>query len=237
VSSRGELKEVEAGDAAELDSGEVAEGLLNTVVGLVDNKGSTTKGVTPVTGLTLSGADLLRVSGLLDISEGTDTGKDVLGGRGLLGGLNGVVNDKRNLGHIIDLVSTCHHEGRDGRGSKSGGNSITPLGSVDLAMPLPPRLGGSEHASTTTHVTEGTLSGPGGTSSSDTGDTGDGASSSPGGSGDLLSGPGRDGVSLTVVLAHVGVHELDNVGTHGSGHDSGEGGLTGFLSGEGEDRY
>jgi len=53
----------------------------------------------------------------------------------------------------------------------------------------------------------------------------------------LLAGADGDGVGLAVVFAHVGVDELDNVGTEGGGHDGGEVGFTGFFTGEGEDAY
>jgi len=51
----------------------------------------------------------------------------------------------------------------------------------------------------------------------------------------LLSGADGDGVSLTVVLVHVGVNELDNVGTDGGAKDSGEWRGAGLFSGERKD--
>ena len=86
VSSGGELEEVEAVDVAELDAGEVAEGLLDAVVVGVDDQRTATEGVAAVAHLALAGADPLGIGGLLDVGEGADGGEDVLGGRGLLGG-------------------------------------------------------------------------------------------------------------------------------------------------------
>jgi hypothetical protein len=51
----------------------------------------------------------------------------------------------------------------------------------------------------------------------------------------LLTSADGDGVGLTVVLGHVGVDELDNVGTDGGVEDSGEWRGAGLFSGEGED--
>lgn len=236
VSTGGELEEVEAVDVAELDAGEVAEGLLDTVVVGVDDQRTTTEGVAAVAHLALAGTDLLGIGGLLDIGEGTNRGEDVLGGRGLLGGLNGVVEDKGDLGDLVDAVSTGHDEGGDSGGGEGRGDGVTLLGGVDLLMPLAPGLGGVEHTSTAAHVAEGTLSGAGGTATADTGDTGDGTAGTPGGGRDLLAGADGDGVGLTVVLVHVGVDELNNVGTEGSRHDGGEGGLTGLVTGGAENR-
>jgi len=237
VSTGSKLEEVEAADAAKLNSGKVAEGLLNTVVGGVDDKRSTTEGVTTSTHLTLTGTDLLGITGLLNILKSTNGSKDILGSGSLLGRLNGIVKHERNLRNLIDTVTTSHNKGRNSSGSQGGRNSIPLLGYIDLTVPLPPSLGRSKHTSTTTHVTEGTLSRTGGTTTADTGNTSYGTSGTPGRGGDLLSGADGDGVGLTAVFGHVGVYELDNVGTDGSGHDIGEGGFTGFLSGEGEDGY
>ena len=44
-----------------------------------------------------------------------------------------------------------------------------------------------------------------------------------------------DGVGLTGILVHVGVHELNDISTDGGGHDIGESGLAGLGTGEGED--
>ena len=235
VSSRSELQEVQAVHAAELDTGKVAEGEFDAVVLSVDDEGTTAHSVSAVTHLTLTGTDLLGVSGLFDIIEGTNGRKNVLGGGSLLSGFDGGVDDKRNLGDLVDDVSTGHDEGGNGGGGECGRNSVSLLADVHLLVPLAPGLGGCEHASSAAHVTEGSLSGSGGTSSTDTGNTGDGTSCTPRGSGNLLSCADGDGVRLTLVLVHVGVHELDDVRTEGSRHDFGEGGLSGLVSGERED--
>mmetsp|Transcript_4103 Transcript_4103/g.9238 ORF Transcript_4103/g.9238 Transcript_4103/m.9238 type:complete len:333 (+) Transcript_4103:280-1278(+) len=234
VSTGCELQNVQTVDAAKLDTGKIAEGKLDSVVGGVDNKRTTTHGVSSVTHLTLTGTDLLRVSSLFDIIESTDGGKDILGGGGLLGGFNRGIQDKRNFRDFVNDVSTGHDKGRDGGSGQGGGNGVSLLANVDLLVPLAPGLGGSEHASSTTHVTESSLSGSGGTSSSYTGNTGDGTSGTPRGSRNLLSSADGHGVSLTLVLVDIGVNKLDDVRTERSRHNSGESSLSGFVAGEGE---
>mmetsp|Transcript_7047 Transcript_7047/g.15377 ORF Transcript_7047/g.15377 Transcript_7047/m.15377 type:complete len:172 (+) Transcript_7047:412-927(+) len=133
-------------------------------------------------------------------------------------------------------MAAGHDEGGNGGGGKSGGDGVTLLGGVDLLVPLAPGLGGVEHTSTAAHVSEGTLSGAGRTTAADAGDTGDGTAGTPGAGGHLLTGADGDGVGLTVVLVHVGMNELNDVGTEGSRHDGGEGGLTRLVAGEGKDR-
>ena len=235
VASRGKLKKVQSVNTAEFDTGKVAEGKLDTVVLCVNDKGTTAHGVSAVTHLTLTGTDLLGVTGLLDIVEGTNGGENILGSRGLLGGFDGGVQDKRNLRDFVDDVSTSHDKGGDGRSGEGRGNGVSLLSDVDLLVPLTPGLGGCEHASSTTHVSEGSLPGSGSTSSSDTWDTGNGTSGTPRRGRNLLTGSDGDGVGLTLVLVDVGVNKLNNVGTERGRHDSGESSLSGLVAGERED--
>ena len=237
VSTRGQLKKVQSVNTAEFNAWKIAEGLLETVIGGVDNEWSTTEGVATVTHLTLTGTDLLGVGSLVNITTGTDGDEDVLCLGSLLGGLNSVLNNERDLRDVINDVTTSHHKSRDGRGGKSRSNGITLLGGVDLTVPLTPSLGWCEHASSTAHVTEGSLSGSGSTRTSDTRNTGNGATGTPRGSDSHLTGMDVDGESLTVVLVHVSVNELNDVRTQRSSHDSREGGLPGFVAGKREDRY
>ena len=235
VAAGGELEEVEAADIAELNTGKIAEGLLDSVVGRVDDKGTATEGVATVTHFSLSGADGLGIGGLVDIADGADGGKDVLGSRGLQGRLDAILEDKGNLGDLIDAVATGHDEGRDGGSGEGRGDRVALLRGVHLLVPLAVGLGGGEHAAATAHVTEGTLPGAAGSAATDAGNTSDGTAGTPGVGGDVLSGADGDGVGLTVVLADVGVDELNNVGTEGGRHDGGKGGLTGLIAGEAED--
>jgi hypothetical protein len=71
-----------------------------------------------------------------------------------------------------------------------------------LDVPLPESLGRSEHPSSPAHVSESSLSGPGGTATGDTGDTGDGTTGTPRLGRVLVTGVLEDSVSLSLVLVH-----------------------------------
>jgi len=221
VSSRGELEKVQAANLDEVDTGEVAEGLHDAVILVVDHKGTTTQNMATVAELSLTAAELARASRLLDIFVGTDR---LQGGNGLLGlveRLGRVVNNARDLLDLSDGVSTGHHKGREGRSSQSRGDGVTLLVGVDLLVPLAPSLGRGEHATLAAHVSEGGLARTGVTATRHTGDTRHGATSSPGLSGVLVTGSDRDSVRLTLVLVHVGVNKVDNVGADRGQEDSG----------------
>ncbi|KAI0556599.1 cytosolic 80S ribosome and 60S large subunit [Gracilaria domingensis] len=79
-----------------------------------------------------------------------------------------------------------------------------------------------------------------GTAAWNTRDSRDGASGTPGGGGGLHAGHVVDGVRLTAVLPHVGVHELNNVvadrGGEDGRHGDGAGRLAGLRAEHGDDR-
>lgn len=230
VTSGGEVEEVQGADGAELNTGDVPEGLGDTLVLLVNEEGTTPLGEATVPELSLSSPQLLGPLNLLDIAKSVDALED---GNSLLGlgdALNGVVDDEGDLSNPLDAVSAGHDEGGEGGGSEGRHNGETTLVLVDLPVPLAPGLGGGEHATLAAHVSEGGLSGTVGSSTGDTGNTGDGATGTPGLSAVLVSSLLSDGVSLTPVLGHVGVDELDNVGADGGLEDPGEANALGGLS-------
>ena len=121
--------------------------------------------------------------------------------------------------YLIDLVAAGHDQRGQGRGGQGGSDRVALLGDVDLAVPLAPDLGRGEHASSTAHVSEGSLSSAVGSSSGHTGNTRDGASSTPGLGGGLVTGLHEHTVSLALILVHVRVDDADHVGpgeVHGS---------------------
>jgi hypothetical protein len=222
MSTRGELEKVKTGDISELHTGEVAEGLGDTVVVLVDDEGTFALDVTTVTALTNTTTELLGVLGLKDIIIGSDRLEQTDGLLGLLKGLSVVGDNEGDLRDIGDLVTTGHHKSGEGRGSQSRSHGITLLVGVDLPVPLSPDLVRGEHTTTTAHVSEGGLTSGRGTTTRDTGDTGDSATSTPGLSGVLHTDLLIDTVRLTVVLSHRGVDKVDHIGTDGCQKDGGE---------------
>ena len=232
MTTRSETEEVETSDVAEFDTGEVSEGLSDTFFTIVvDNHGTETSDVTAISQLAHTTADVLGGSDLFDIGVATALLQEGDGFLGLLHVAEFVSNNEGDFTDFVDLVTAGHDEGGDGRGSDGGDESISLLVEIDLAMPLSPDLGGSEHTTLATHVSEGTLAGSGGTTTRNTRNTGNSSTSTPGDGGVLVTGTLEDGVSLTVVLVHatdyanersflLGVDELNNIGTDGSGENS-----------------
>jgi hypothetical protein len=163
VTTRSELKEVESGDGAGLDTSDVAESgdkLLAIRLGGVDDKRTTSLAVAAATELALTGTELLGVLDLADVLSGTDSLQKTESGGGL-GNSSSLedsgVDDQRDLRDRVDLVSTGLEE-RNGRGGSEGRtDGISLLVFRDLDVPLAPNLCRGEHATGSTHVTEGSL--------------------------------------------------------------------------------
>jgi len=173
------VKEVHPVDVQEGDSGQITEGFGDTVVFGVDDQGSLAHGVSSVSDLADTGPHLAGFLGFLNIivsSDGLHQSDSLLG---LGEALDAIFDDTGNLRDLVDLVSTGHEEGGEGRRSNSRADGITPHLPVYTSVPFPPRLGGGEHTSRSTHVTVSSLSGPVGTTTSDSRNTGDSATSSP----------------------------------------------------------
>ena len=201
VTTGSQLEQVQGGDGAGLDTGDVAESADEVLAidgGVVDDERTTALAVAAATELALTGTELLGALDLLDIGTGADSLEESQRAGGLGGGTSledGRVDDEGNLGNGHDLVATGHQERGGSRSSQGGAGSVAPeffmlvspptfrrdklrlhslLALVDLDVPLAPDLGGSEHAAGTAHVTEGGLTGTVSTTTGDTGDTGDG---------------------------------------------------------------
>lgn len=235
VSTGSELQQVEGADVGELNTGDVAESLDDTVVLGVDDEGTAALAVTTVTHLTNTSTELAGVGDLDDISVGVDGLEEGDGGLGLGQGLNTVSNNEGNLLDLLNSVTTGQDQGREGRGSQGRGSSETLLVLVGLDVPLAPDLGRGEHATTTAHVTESGLAGTVGTASRDTGNTGNSATGTPGLGRGLVTSLLGDGVGLAVVLVHVLVDELDNIRADRGLEDGRQNlGTNGLLAGLGE---
>lgn len=249
VTAGSELEEVEAEDGCGLNTGDVAEStheLLAVDVGVVDDERTAALAETAVPELTLTGA---HGAGLLDLDElraGAESLQESNGGLGLgeSGALEGLgVNDQRNFGDVGDAVAAGEKERRDGRSSEGRSGSEAPvvislvhsrplvnpinvpLANVDLLVPLPPDLGGSEHATGAALVTESSLTSTVSTATRDTRDTSDSATwaisfnspsnfnffsfphtGTPGLSGGLFTSLLAHGIRLSLVLRHTGVN-------------------------------
>lgn len=223
VTTGSQSEQVQAADIAELNTGNVTEGLDNTIVLLEDDEGTTTLTEATVTHLSLTGTESAGILDTLDIGKGGNLLEDLDGLLGLLAGLSLVGEDEGELGDLLDAVTTGKDEGGEGRGSQGTDNSVTTLVDRHLTMPAAPDLGGCKHTTTTTHITKGTLSGTTSTTTTNTGDTGNGTTGTPGLGRGLVTSLVTDSVGLTAVLGQVGVDEVDDVRADGGAEDLGEG--------------
>ena len=128
-------------------------------------------------------------------------------------------------------MTAGHHERTTSSSSECRCNSVSLLIGVDLSLPLSPYLERSEHATFAAHVTKGTLAGTVSTRARDSWDSRDGTTSTPGFGGVLVTSVPEDSMSLSSVLGHVGVAELDEIVSDRSREDGGHvGGSSNSLS-------
>lgn len=132
VTTRSKLEEVESGNGASLNTGDVSESgneLLAIGLRRVDDKRATSLAVAAATELALTGAELLGVLDLGDVLTSADSlqkaeSSSGLGNSGTLE--NSGVDNQRNLRDGVDLVSTGHEQ-RNGSGSGQGrNNGVSP---------------------------------------------------------------------------------------------------------------
>lgn len=175
-----ELLKVESVNVVDFNSWDVSDGLeeLDVLVG-VDEEWATTDSVSSVSDLATTSAESLGFSDSFDVlveTEGLEEVDDLLG---LLEGFNLIVKDEWKLADLINTVTTGEDQwGLEG-GGEGGGNSVTFLGHVDLTVPSSPGLQWGEHATLSALITEGTLSGTGGTGTTNSWNTCDGTTWMP----------------------------------------------------------
>jgi len=228
VTAGGELEEVDSVHVARVDTGEVTGASLDVgVLVSVDDQGSLAHGESGVAVLSFTVSHLLGFADSVEVLLGAELVEGVeesTGGAGVHG-----VGDERELGHIVDTVTTGLDERSAGGGGEGGSDGVSLLVGVYLSVPFSPDLEGSEHATLAALVTEGGLAGTVGTGARNTGNSSNGTTGTPRLSRVLVTLEVEHSVSLTLVLAHVGVDERHDIVTDGGGEDGGHGGFTGNL--------
>jgi len=180
VSSRGELQQVQVLDGNELNTRNVSEGLDERTLLVVNDQRTTALDVSSVSELTLSGSDAVGFNDSFDIIVSVEGLQQSNGLLGLINTFNELgVNDQRDFGNLVNLVTTGHDQSWDSGGSQSRGNSVSSLVDWDLNVPLSPGLGWCKHSTTTAHVSKSSLARSGSTSSRNTRDTGYSSTSTP----------------------------------------------------------
>lgn len=176
----GELLKVESVDVGDFDSWDVSDGLEEfDVLVVVNEEWATSHSVSSVSDLSTTSTEGLGFGDSLDVlvkTEGLEEVDDLLG---LLEGFDLVVEDEWELTDLLDTVTTGEDQwGLEG-GGEGGGDSVTLLGHVDLTVPSSPGLEWGEHATLSALIAEGTLSGAGGTRTTNSWDTCDGTTWMP----------------------------------------------------------
>jgi len=215
MTSGSELEEVQSLNAAELHTGDVTESSQESGLLIVDDQGTSAFDVSPVPHLTTTSSDFLRVDNSLNIGIGVEGLQDSDGSLGLLNRVDGVVgDDEGNFGDLIYPVTASEDQRRGGSGGECRDEGITPLVLVDSSVPSSVGLGGAEHASSSTHVSESSLTSSMGTTSRNSGNTGDGSTSTPRLGGGLSASPWSDGIWLTLILGKIAVNVSHDVQTN-----------------------
>lgn len=233
VRAGSKLEQVEVSHVAGLNTGDVSEGVDQTVVLGEDNEGASSLGPSSVSELTLTGSDGLGLDNSGNVSVGTDGLEGGNGVLGLLDRLNVVGDNERDLSNGLNTVASSKNKRSNGRGGDGRSGGVSLLVEVHLDVPLSPGLGRSEHSSASAHVTESGLAGSVGTGSTNSGNSSNGSTSSPRDGRGLLTSVGGDGVSLSLVLGDTGPDGVDDIGSDGGLEDGGEDdGDTGIRAGE-----
>merc|ERR1719378_26153 len=210
MTARAQLEEVQSVDFEQLNSGNVAESLTDTMIFIVDDQRSAAHSVSSVPQFALSCSDFLRVNTFLDIIISTQPLQEGNSGLGFCQTLHARDN-QRNFWDVLNLVSTGHDKGRKSGCGNARDGCVSPLVLVDVSVPSAPDSGWGKHASTSAHIPESSLTRSVGTSSTNTGNTCNGTTSSPRFSRGLVTSQTAHGIRLSLVLCHIGVDKVDHV--------------------------
>jgi hypothetical protein len=219
VTAGRELEDVQPSDLNNLNAGQVPKGFNNAIVFVVDNERAAALTVPAVPHLANTRAKLARVRHLGDVGICPEALEELDCLLGLGQTLSRAGNDQGNLINLLNAMAAGENKRRQSRSSECGDDGKATLILVHLDVPFAPDLGGREHATTTTHVTKGSLqvvsvtwksflgtvthlSRTVSTTTSYTGNTGDSTTSTPRLSASLVSGLHVDSVGLPLVLSN-----------------------------------
>jgi len=231
VTSRGKEQEVQCGHTSNLNTSQVSESALGRG-SLVSNndEGSNLDFLGSVPQASLASI-FGNVLASVNISIGLELGKE---GKGILGlgeGFDGIGgNNQGDFGDGRDVMSTSHDKSGHSGGSQGRGNSVPLLVDVHLAVPPSPGACGSEHSSTTAHVTVGSLTSTVCATTRHSWNTSHSSTCTPRNGRSLCTCPLRNRVWDSGVLAKVGLNILNNVASDGSVQHGRGGNLTNHLT-------
>lgn len=229
VSTWSQLQQAQTGDVGNVNTWDVSEGVGKTVVVGVDNQRTLSLDKSSVSQLSLTGSDLLGLDDSDNVLVGTKSLQDGNGVLGLRDGLEVVGDNQWQLSDLLDSVASGQNQRSDGGSGNSRSGSVTLFVLVNLHVPSSPGLGRGEHTTTSTHVTESSLTGTVGTTTTNSWNSGDGTTGTPGLSGGLVTSLLRNSVSLSLVLVNSGENRVNNVGSNWSSEHSWQRQLGGGL--------
>lgn len=118
LATRSQLEKIQSVHINHFDSRNVSESLRQFGVFIeINNEGTLSNLISLASLLSDSGSDSLGVDHLLDILEGAESLKETYGILGSLIGLESILNDQGNLGHLADSVTSGKYKGDDTGGS------------------------------------------------------------------------------------------------------------------------
>jgi len=107
MTTRGKKKNVQAVDTEDFNTRKVAEGSEKSSLLFVDNKGSFSLDISPVSSFSFTGSDLLGVFNFFDISVSFQGFKEFHSLRGLFKGSDGVgADNKGNFRDFLDSMTS-----------------------------------------------------------------------------------------------------------------------------------
>lgn len=211
VGTWSQLQQAEGSDVGGLDTWDVSEGLDDTVILSVDDQRTSSLGESSASHLTLTCSHLLGLDDLDDVLVGVQSLQSSNGVLGLFDRLQVVGDNQWDFSNLFDSVTSSQNKGGDGGSSNGRSSGVLLFVVVHLDVPSSPDLGWSEHSTTSTHVTEGSLTGSVGTTTSNSWNSGDSSTGTPGFSRVLHTCVGCNSVSLSLVLVHLGEDRVDNI--------------------------
>jgi len=212
VTTRSQLSQVKSVDIADFNTWNISDGSEESDVFVVVYEERTfTKFVSSVSELAFTGSDDLSVGNSFNIFVGTESLQESDDVSGLFNTFDLVINNQWKIGDATDSVTSSQNERGQSRSSQSSSDGVSLLLDVDLSVPSSPGLQWSEHSTLSTRVGEGTLSGSGGTTSTNSWNSCDGTTWTPRNGGMLHTGLSEDSVSLTGVLGDLIMNESNDI--------------------------
>mmetsp|Transcript_17041 Transcript_17041/g.35589 ORF Transcript_17041/g.35589 Transcript_17041/m.35589 type:complete len:217 (-) Transcript_17041:151-801(-) len=180
VAARRKLQQVQAGDVGSLNTWDVAKSAGNAIVFSIDHKWSLAHLVPAVAHLAPASTDLLGVNDTLEILCAAQLLQRLHRLLCLCDRLQAIGDDQRQLRNLADAVAVGHDQGRQGARRQTSDHCVALLRDVDAAVPPAPDPGWGEHATSTRHIAEGTLTSAVGAATRHTRNSGHCTSCAPG---------------------------------------------------------